>query len=332
MINVHFKLPKKKLWHTLLMPRACKVNGIQWCTEEEADLTVIDFRRLSEITREPDILFVPIDSADLTDDEPWFARQSAHRAKMLLRSIQLAHDLDNHPKVQGRWFGTRILPSSSLPERNRIPSRAINSMLWHRHITKHCVLKETKEGINRRIDVSYMGTSTTYKRPHIKMHRQAVIHESRKLSNNLNTRIGGRLGIAKYLKVMNNSKIVISPWGWGPLCYRDFEATLRGCTIIKPCHSAFETTPNPLIDHSVYHCDPLFRNLSEVIDQALKNWREDFDRNLKNRQRLMKLLINPRFYFNQLKKVLNETIEIKDQWEIKTHDMASKDTTDKQDC
>lgn len=38
----------------------------------------------------------------------------------------------------------------------------------------------------------------------------------------------------KYLEIMLDTKIIFSPFGWGEFCYRDYEALLCGCNLIKP--------------------------------------------------------------------------------------------------
>ena len=53
-----------------------------------------------------------------------------------------------------------------------------------------------------------------------------------------------KIGRFKYLNEMQNSKCVISPFGWGELCPRDFETFLSGGILLKPNMSVFDTWPN----------------------------------------------------------------------------------------
>ena len=57
----------------------------------------------------------------------------------------------------------------------------------------------------------------------------------------------------KYLNEMQNSKCVISPFGWGELCPRDFEIFLCGGILIKPDMSFFDTWPNWYISKKDVH-------------------------------------------------------------------------------
>lgn len=38
----------------------------------------------------------------------------------------------------------------------------------------------------------------------------------------------------EYIKIMLDSRFIFSPFGWGEFCYRDYEAILCGCALIKP--------------------------------------------------------------------------------------------------
>jgi hypothetical protein len=48
----------------------------------------------------------------------------------------------------------------------------------------------------------------------------------------------------EYNREVANSKIVLSPFGWGELCLRDFEAVLGGALLLKPDMSHLETWPD----------------------------------------------------------------------------------------
>ena len=44
----------------------------------------------------------------------------------------------------------------------------------------------------------------------------------------------GKINYYKYHKLLEDSKVVISPFGWGELAYRDFEAFYNSCLLLKP--------------------------------------------------------------------------------------------------
>lgn len=77
-----------------------------------------------------------------------------------------------------------------------------------------------------------------------------------------------------YLKEIAESKSVVSPYGWGEICTRDFEAFLQGSVLIKPDMSHMTTYPNWYIKNQTYV--PIkwdFSDFMDVIEQA-KNSKE----------------------------------------------------------
>ena len=56
----------------------------------------------------------------------------------------------------------------------------------------------------------------------------------------------------KYHKELSESKITFSPFGWGEICYRDFEAYFSGSLLIKPSMDHIETWPNLYINNQTY--------------------------------------------------------------------------------
>ena len=85
----------------------------------------------------------------------------------------------------------------------------------------------------------------------------------------------------KYLNEMQNSKCVISPFGWGELCPRDFETFLCGGILIKPDMSFFDTWPNWYIskkdvDNTDFHTYLSFKwdlsDLEKIFQSVIKKY------------------------------------------------------------
>ena len=55
-----------------------------------------------------------------------------------------------------------------------------------------------------------------------------------------------------YYKELHNSKYAISPFGWGEICIRDFEAIVQGSVLIKPDVAHLETWPNIYLNGETY--------------------------------------------------------------------------------
>lgn len=105
----------------------------------------------------------------------------------------------------------------------------------------------------------------------------------------------------KFKREMKNAKIVLSPFGWGEVCFRDFEAVLNGSLLLKPDMGHLKTWPDVYHPYETYvpfrwDCE----DLTEKIDEYLKN-------NTKRRT-----IIKNAFhvYMSQLKKLDNKVEEM----------------------
>lgn len=76
----------------------------------------------------------------------------------------------------------------------------------------------------------------------------------------------------QYREELENSKIVVSPFGWGEVCFRDFEAILNGALLLKPDMSHIKTWPDIYIPYETYV--PMRwdgEDMKEKIDEYLKD-------------------------------------------------------------
>lgn len=67
-----------------------------------------------------------------------------------------------------------------------------------------------------------------------------------------------------YIQEVAQSKTVISPYGWGEVCTRDFEAFLYGAALIKPDMSHLITYPDWYIENQTYV--PVKWNLDDFVE------------------------------------------------------------------
>jgi hypothetical protein len=75
-----------------------------------------------------------------------------------------------------------------------------------------------------------------------------------------------------YYEEMRSSRICVSPFGYGELCWRDFESVLMGSLLVKPDMSHVRTEPNIFIPGETYV--PVrwdFSDLAEVCERYLKD-------------------------------------------------------------
>ena len=69
-----------------------------------------------------------------------------------------------------------------------------------------------------------------------------------------------------YLREMRDSKICVSPFGYGEICWRDFEAILCGCLLVKPDMSHVETHPDIFEEYRTYV--PVRWDLSDLEEKC----------------------------------------------------------------
>lgn len=75
---------------------------------------------------------------------------------------------------------------------------------------------------------------------------------------------GSKVPLNQYANELKISKVCFSPFGWGEICYRDFEAALYGCVLIKPSMNHIDTYPDIFHDHETYI--PVKWNMSDAKD------------------------------------------------------------------
>lgn len=80
----------------------------------------------------------------------------------------------------------------------------------------------------------------------------------------------GRVGSRRYFAELFASKIVFSPFGWGEVCFRDYEAVAAGALLVKPDMAHLETAPDIYVPHETYVPLPWdFAEASETIAHYL---------------------------------------------------------------
>lgn len=77
-----------------------------------------------------------------------------------------------------------------------------------------------------------------------------------------------RVSQAQYYEEMLRSRICVSPFGYGELCWRDFEAILCGCLLVKPDMSHLRTRPDLFVPHVTYV--PVRWDFSDLQEQCAR--------------------------------------------------------------
>lgn len=84
-----------------------------------------------------------------------------------------------------------------------------------------------------------------------------------------------KLPKGEFLNLMANSKVALSPFGMGEICFRDFELMQYGTIMIKPSMDHLQTIPNPYIAGETYvSVKHDWSNLEEVLEDVVDNYFE----------------------------------------------------------
>lgn len=106
----------------------------------------------------------------------------------------------------------------------------------------------------------------TYSRATVRYQREQI---RKILAARLDTSKLNRRG---YMKELSNSKVVLSPFGWGEITLKDFEVFLTGGMLLKPTMEPVQTWPNFYEKNVTYLAhDWDLTDLEERIDWAVAN-------------------------------------------------------------
>ncbi len=115
------------------------------------------------------------------------------------------------------------------------------------------------------------------------VHRKKCFEEVQKLSASMKVVVSQEnIPRPEYYEELSQAKICPSPWGYGEVCYRDFEAILSGALLIKPSMEHLVTHPNIYIPYETYVPTKVdFSDLNDICRYYLlhENERERIARN-----------------------------------------------------
>ena len=105
-------------------------------------------------------------------------------------------------------------------------------------------------------------------------HRNGAWEELEKINNQYHI-VRGQSSPQSFMTIMKRSKIGLSPFGMGELCYRDLEYIQHGCLMIKPDMSKVITEPDffkPMETYVPVKAD--WSDLNETIEKVLANYKD----------------------------------------------------------
>ncbi len=159
----------------------------------------------------------------------------------------LNHFLKKGSKIYCQFLNSNINKIISL--------RYINFMIEN---LSEYVSEYRNKGIMGRISTSGYSDTVGYQRTIIKdkLHNRRIDTD--------------KLSFHKYLNEVDNYSAFISPFGWGEICFRDFEAILFGKVLIKPNCDHIDTWPNIYEKNMYLPINWKLDNFDEVIQKSLE--------------------------------------------------------------
>ncbi len=124
---------------------------------------------------------------------------------------------------------------------------------------------------NRAQDVT-MRIGLKYELDTVRFHRQLAIDFVKGYGLS-----ASKISKRKFFQEMQNSKVSISPFGWGEICLRDYESFISGTALVKPSIRHMVTFPNVFLENRTFaEYDWHGNNLKSTIDKLLSDgsWRE----------------------------------------------------------
>lgn len=136
---------------------------------------------------------------------------------------------------------------------------------------------------NRTIDIHYRGSAESMTAGYQRRLTSNLINECEFLKhpNTLE-----KISYDRYVEELKKSRCIVSPFGYGEICTRDFETFLYGATLIKADMSHMVTYPNVYISNKTYvPIDWDYKTFNDIL-LKIKDSNEKFKEIAENGQKL----------------------------------------------
>ena len=103
-------------------------------------------------------------------------------------------------------------------------------------------------------------------------YQRELVYKKIDLGRLTNSIILKKIPRSEFYKTLKKTKILISLFGWGEICYKEFEATYMGCAFIMPNMCHINTWPN-LYEKNVTYIPISWNldNINENLEYLIKN-------------------------------------------------------------
>ena len=119
-------------------------------------------------------------------------------------------------------------------------------------------------------DISFRGSMEYI--PSVSYQRERILELLRSRKDITYPEIGKVISQQQYFHELQDSRCVISPFGWGEICWREAECWINGAALLKPDMSHLETWPDLFVEGETY--EPIrwdFLNLDSILDKIMQD-------------------------------------------------------------
>jgi len=275
---------------------------------KECDVAFVELRAYREFNADPatpsSIRYVII---ELNDAATCLVRELRNpNCKAVLKPCALtSFDMHKGPLFHGRHHFTRL---ERIHRLFNAENTSVESSIRTEDFKKvRCILPHMTRFLprfkdykpvplrKRTIDVAFLGT-IDYGNSHgrlVTQNRKLLIDRLRQICPPIVTYCkDSKVSYAAYLDVLKQTKIFVSPYGWGEFSHKDFEIALTGGILIKPdCHN-FVSYPNIYEDGvTCVNCRLDYSDLQNVVEDLLAH-PEKMERIAANVERLVQDFYN----------------------------------------
>lgn len=117
-----------------------------------------------------------------------------------------------------------------------------------------------------------------------------------------------KLNRIQYYNDLKNSKIVISPFGWGEITLKDFETFLTGGILMKPKMNHLKTWPNFFTNDTYVNFNWDASNLTKKIESIISDYKNFVKIGINGQKNYLKFIDNinsPKLFYKHLNSIIN---------------------------
>lgn len=254
----------------------------------------------------PIVVLERTDSASLDVPSRDFLEHDSVLALFKNRTLRRSYQYNYPTASEGRYHGklindiARVEPMVTMPTLSRAALGKIRMVNWdiastlcNRRYEREKAIWQHPDQFRaaaqaKDIDVIFLGTTGAYL-PALNWHRQRFIEEIGALRG-LNVLSEGKYPFDDYVALMRRAKVAVSPWGWGEWCWRDYEAILYGCALVKPDTDYLLSSPDIYCGDNYYRCSADAGDLSAAVNAALTDWEHEVDNRFARRRQLIEAM------------------------------------------